>query len=1437
MRITHLILFKICFFLTITVCAQPTNLKFRQIGTSQGLSNSVVQTIFQDHHGFMWFGTRDGLNKYDGYHFSTYRRSASSKNTISSNDVKGIVEDKLHHLWVATAGGGLNMLDMEKERFLSPRELLPKNLQVSTSIQYLYKDKKDNLWICSSSKGLYVYNKSTGYYKHYGTIGAIACVTEDDKGNIWVGTSNSGLFIISPSGAIVRQFSVANGSGKGLSDDHLRFIFQDSKKRIWLGTYGGGLHLFDATTQGFRRINFEKTGSDQTIHNFLLCMEEDLKGNLWIGTENGGLAIYNPSSQQSIAYRHIDNDFTSIGSNSINCIKRDAKGNIWLGTTNAGISMVSADESNFVHYKYEQTKNSLSNNIVNTIFEDAAHRIWIGTDGGGLNLFNPADGKFKHFLHQSGKAGICGNFVLSINEDRNHNLWLGTWGDGISIFNYEQQSWKHLKNDPSDPNSLSSNYAFSIFRDSKNRMWVGTYGAGLNLYNEDSGTFNRFINRRTDPKSISSNHILTIHEDDAGTIWVGTDGGGLNKFNERDRNFTAYTPTSGHYQKNSKKLSNESVTSIWDDKDGKLWIGTNYGLNVFDPYHLTNEVLLSDNGLSNDAIGAVIGDGRGAVWISTNKGLSKYNLKTKTFENFSTADGLQADEFKYAKCIDHTGQIYFGGRNGFNVFNPAKISPLNYDPPILFTRFQLFNEDVNVAGDEDDPSPLKAAISEVKQIVLSYKQSSFSFEFASLNYTSDEHKQYQYKLEGLDGEWHKLQRLNKLTYTNLDPGTYTLSIRGLKNNKEWSDRTASIELIITPPFWKTWWFMGLLLLMISGLVLGIFYLRLSEVKKRNRQLKQEVEMRTMELSESNSFLLESNEKIKLQNENLEEVNKEIVRKTDKILNQQKQILVQNEQLESAVKALESSNQTKDRFFSILAHDLKNPISALTGLADLLKNRLNMLGPSEITSYVYDISRSTHSVNTLVMNLLDWARTQSAELHYQPSYISLHELVAKNIYLAQIQLNNKNIHCRIDIDSKHVIYADYQMINTVIRNIIGNSIKFTPVAGEIEISSFYTAEQITISICDNGVGMSGMQLEQLENQQPMPSLGTAGETGTGLGLQICRDFIKRNQGQLKIESLPGRGSSVIITLPGASELSASALKDSALPFMSSLYTDETANEEAAEELFPPQQKQLLKGKRILIVDDNREIRNYLKILLSGTFEIFEAEDGRDGIQKATENQPDLIITDLIMPVMDGLEFCHRTKNNLLTSHVPVLMLTGESNQESQISSYESGADIYINKPINNKILLRVIYNLIHNRENVKRKYTVSEELIPENLDYNKLDREFLERMSVFIEAHLSQADLDYKKLSEHAAMSRTVLYSKFKMLTGMGVHDFIKNIRLKAALKHLQEGKLNISQIAYEVGFSTPSYFSKSFSKQYGLTPKEYVASLKQNAVDIRGLAE
>ena len=495
------------------------------------------------------------------------------------------------------------------------------------------------------------------------------------------------------------------------------------------------------------------------------------------------------------------------------------------------------------------------------------------------------------------------------------------------------------------------------------------------------------------------------------------------------------------------------------------------------------------------------------------------------------------------------------------------------------------------------------------------------------------------------------------------------------------------------------------------------------------------------------------------------------------------------------------------------------MTALSGLSEILYKKLPQLSSEQLKSHIKDISNSSSSIHELVTNLLEWSRTQSQNLVYEPVELNVHELVMRNIFLSEIQLTSKNISCHINIDSAHTVFADKHMVDTIVRNLINNGIKFTHRNGSITITSQQSATDIIVIFSDTGIGMSAEQIQEIQHHENRSiSYGTLGETGTRLGLHLIKEFIEINKGTINIESELGKGSAFSISLPK------SVHKE---PGLKMSYNGTGSEIIGLEKIsFQEEELGLLKGKRILIVDDNTEIRNFLKLLLSGTFEIFEARNGADGFQTAKESQPDLIITDMMMPVMNGLEFCQQIKGNYNTSHIPVVLLTSNTGEDGQLAAYEVGSDAFLAKPIHQRILFRVLLNLIINQESIKKKFAVSDDLLPDGISLNKLDEEFLEKISNYVIQNISETDLDYKKLCDLTVMSRTVLYAKFKTLTGMGVHDFIKNIRLKKSITLLQEGKLNISQIAYEVGFATPSYFTKSFAKRYNIGPKDYVLRLK-----------
>ncbi|MES1249287.1 MAG: two-component regulator propeller domain-containing protein, partial [Chitinophaga rupis] len=545
------------------------------------------------------------------------------------------------------------------------------------------------------------------------------------------------------------------------------------------------------------------------------------------------------------SYRHDDVDPTSPGSNSPYAIYRDSKKNMWIGSFTGGVDFVNRDASKFVHYKHNSSPGSLSDNHVLCISEDSKENIWIGTDGGGLNLFDPKTGRCAHYRHDAHNANsLGGDNILKVMKDSRGNLWIGTWGEGITVFNKARNSFTHFKNDLTRASSLSNDNVWTLFEDKQHRIWAGTYGGGLDLYDPERKSFIHYRHEEGESHSLSSNKVHSIFEDSKGRMWVGTDGGGLNLFDRAEGKFIHYI-----HDNNKNSLGNDNVGGIFEDRNGELWISTTEGLTRYNVTANHFTVYTTRSGSPNDVICGVLNDNSGNLWISTNKGLSRFNPRDESFRNFGVADGLQANEFKeQAYCRTRSGILYFGGINGFNEISPEHIRSEPFDPPLVITNFQIFNKEVPIARDEQDPSPLKADITETKLITLPYKSSVISIQFASLNYTDREKKKYAYMLEGFDKNWNYVDSKRSVTYTNLDPGPYIFNVTGLNNDGDWSGKILILKLVITPPFWMTWWFRLLVVLFIIGGVFTFYRLRLNTIRALNRQLERQVQERTERLT-------------------------------------------------------------------------------------------------------------------------------------------------------------------------------------------------------------------------------------------------------------------------------------------------------------------------------------------------------------------------------------------------------------------------------------------------------------------------------------------------------------------------------------------------------------------------------------------------------------
>lgn len=847
-RILSFLLYIFCLCCSIESYAQRKNITFEHIGTEQGLSQSNIFSIIQDSRGFMWFGTWDGLNKYDGYKFTVYKNKPGDSTSISNNYINQIAESKNGELWVAT-NNGLNCFDRKKEQFKRFKNN-PGNINsINSNIVYnVIEDAAGKIWI-GTNMGLDKYDPLTNKFEHFLGAGTgygkapIQVLFQDSHQRLWIGVLEKGLTVYDLKTKSFSKFEQSDGNSSSLSSNNINTIFEDSRHNLWFGTNGGGLDLYEAATASFKHFKHEENNPNSLAGNVVLAINEDADHNLWVSSENVGLSIFNYRQNRWTTYRHDEVDQQSISNNSIYSIYRDTKNDMWLGNFAAWIDVAMSDKLLFAHYRHTMNENSLANNQVLSITEDSKGKIWIGTDGGGLDEFDPQTNTFKHYRHQKNNPQtICGDYVLNTLEDRNGNVWVGSYNEGITVLNANRQVIKHFKHDAANINSIGSSNAWKLFQDKDGNIWIGTFGAGLDLLNPDRKTFTHYMHNDADAGSISGNNVIEIFQDADGDLWVGTESDGLNLFNKETKTFTHY-----QHDDNKNSISNNNINSVYEDYEHNIWIGTMNGLNMLNKKTGVFTCYNSSAGLAGDYVFGILEDDKHSLWISTNKGISKFNTITKAFENFGVSDGLQSAEYKQlAFCKTTSGMMYFGGINGFNQFRPADIKKISFEPPMVLTGFNVFNKQVPIET-ADVETPLKESITEVKNIILPYSNSVFSLEFASLNYTNREKKQYAYMLEGFDKSWIEAGTATSATYTNLDPGNYVFKVRGFDNDGRLSSRVTEVEIIIKPPFWLTWWFKLAMLTTIAGAAAGFYRRRINAVKKQQQQLQQQVEAQTYQL--------------------------------------------------------------------------------------------------------------------------------------------------------------------------------------------------------------------------------------------------------------------------------------------------------------------------------------------------------------------------------------------------------------------------------------------------------------------------------------------------------------------------------------------------------------------------------------------------------------
>jgi len=818
------------------------HVEFEHFAGEEGLSGSAVRCILQDSKGFIWFGTNDGLSKYDGYSLTVYEHDPENPNSLSHNYVRAIHKDRSGVLWIGTHGGGLDQFDRENEQFIhyqhNPED--PHSL-ASNRVRSVHEDQFGMLWIGMDGGGLDRFDRENGSFIHYQhdpddphslSNNHVRSIHEDRSGVLWIGTHGGGLDRFDRENEQFIHYQHDPDDPHSLSNNRVWSIYEDRSGVLWIGTWDG-LDAFERQEERFIHHRYDPADPRSLSSNRVWSIYEDRAGVLWIGTWGGGLDTFDREKGRFFHHQHDAANAHSLSHDTVWSVYEDRSGVLWVGT-GGGLDKVEREKKQFTHYQsVSNDPQSLSHNRVWSIFEDRSGALWVGTSG-GLDKIDRSTNNFAHYYYNPIDPQVLShNNVWSIYEDRSGILWIGTWS-GLDRFDREKERFIHHQNDPNDPHSLSNNRVWSIHEDQSGVLWIGTGGGGLDEFDRSTEHFVSYQHDPNDPTSLSHNNVRIVYEDRSGTLWIGTDGG-LDRLDRASKRFF-------HYRNDANdphSLSHNNIWSVYEDRAGALWIGTNGGgLDKLDRETETFIHYTERNGLPNDVVYGILEDDQGYLWLSTNNGLSKFDPRTETFRNYDVSDGLQSSEFSpYAYHRSKSGELFFGGINGLNAFYPDNVRDNPYIPPVVLTSLTQAGEDVD----------LGKAVESVREVTFHWPKNSFEFEFAALSYTQSERNQYAYRLEGFEKDWHYLGTRRFGGYTNLPGNRYTLRVIGSNNDGVWNREGLSIRVTIVPPFWATWWFRGLVALALIGSAVGGYRLRVRSIEAQSRELETLVEQRTYEI--------------------------------------------------------------------------------------------------------------------------------------------------------------------------------------------------------------------------------------------------------------------------------------------------------------------------------------------------------------------------------------------------------------------------------------------------------------------------------------------------------------------------------------------------------------------------------------------------------------
>lgn len=1354
--------FKILFPFVIYVISSFT--AYAQTGrfytTDGGLSSSLINHFFQDSKGFMWTATEYGLNSFDGLRFANYWHVSGDSTSIKNNYVRTLFEDSRQNLLIGCIDG-LMRYDRETNTF-SEIPMIRAGKQVFPHVTQMQELHNGEIWMTTTGQGMFRLDEqrkqavSVDELLRQSNYNFQSCFYEDSYYNLWIGTYGNGLICYMPATKEARVFKYPT-----LNDNNIAAIIEDKQGNLFVGTQKRGLSCYNRKKNTFTPVPYVGNGALSVY-----CMAL-VDGQLLVGTDGQGLKLYNPVKKQLEDYT-INTAPMDFSEGKIHTILEDKDKNLWLGLFQKGIVLIPKQSNPFEYYGSKSTYyNPIGQGCVMSIFQDSNQHLWIGADNEGIYELDAEGGCLRHYQPGSSSHSVA-NTIMCIYEDSEKNLWLGSYTRGIAKLNRKTGVCDYSL--PVDNEKI-----LSITEDKQKNLYIGTLGSGFYQYNLQTGSLKHYESAKDETGDLKRNELVNdwinyIFCDSEGFIWLG-----------HYKGVSCFNPLTGsfiNYRQVNTLISGCVGYAIQEDYSGNIWAGTTDGLYCFNKKTEELKRFTTADGLSNNVICGLCEDSRHDIWLSTYMGISKYDVKNNRFVNYYSGDGLQGNEFTHGAFYkDKKGKIYFGGINGVTYFSPESIGSVSKETNVWVTDFYVFNHPIHKNSLSGGEPVIDTSVQDANQFRLSYKDNTFSIVFSTLQYNNPEQISYQYKVDELGSQWLSTELgVNRVTYNNLPPGQYTFQVRAL-NYGNYSE-TRTVKILITPPWYQTWWAYCVYITLAGLLVLGIVNYILSRMRHRREIMKRE--------------------------------------------------------------HAEQLNEAKLQFFINISHEIRTPMTLIINpLEKLLADKRD----GELHKTYLMIYRNAQRILRLINQLMDVRKLDKGQMFMKFRETDMVGFIADLMQTFEHMARKKNIRFVFKHEMPQLkVWIDLNNFDKVLMNILSNAFKYTPDGGEVQVS-LSTGRDITrrdalrdyfeIVITDSGIGIDRNKIERIfERFYQIDNDVTKSNFGTGIGLHLSRSLVQLHHGIIFAENREDApGSRFIIRIPlGSAHLRTDELETVDADTVMFHTVDKPVLAKLEEELMMEEEEPQTGTKaktrlRILVVEDEIEIKAYLKSELSDEYKVETCNNGKEAYDLILRDTPDLVISDVMMPEMDGLALCRKIKQNTNVNHVPIILLTAKSKPEDTLEGMETGADAYMVKPFNTELLKRTIANLIANRRLLRNKFSGAQQQEDkiEKITMKSGDEILMGKIMKVVNEYLDDPALNVEMLASEVGLSRVHVHRKLKELTNLSTRDFIKNIRLQQAATLLaQDHKLTVSEIAYATGYINLSHFSSSFREKYGMSPKEYM---------------